>query len=99
MASELSALNAKMNVEKIIFGTSSVTFNHGEGWLAYPEELWSYTGEPIVIASRVLQGAGTVSVYVGNTLNYNRRIEFYIDQTSQTAEEFYISYVIAARNQ
>lgn len=88
-----------MNVEKIIFGTSIVMFNHGEGWLAYPEELWSYTGEPIVIASRLLQGAGAVSVYVGNTLNSNRRIEFYIDQTSQTAEEFYISYVIAARNQ
>ena len=74
-------------------------FNHGEGWLAYPEELWSYTAEPIVIASRMLQNAGSVSVYTGNTLTSNRRIEFYIDQASQTAEEYYISYIIAARNQ
>lgn len=98
MAAELSSLNAKTNAEKIFFGVSLIPFNNGVGWLAYPQEFWNYTDEPVVLASRLLQSAAAISVYTGNTLTANRRIEFYINQTTQGTEEVYIVYLIAARN-
>lgn len=87
------------NVKQIYFGVSVVQFNSGVGWLAYPQELWKYTSEPIVLANLYLQsGQNTgVNVYTGNTLTGNRRVEFYINPSVTSA--LYVSYIFALRNQ
>ena len=93
-------VNASNNVKQIYFGVSTVEFNNGVGWLAYPEELWKYTEEPIVLANIYLQsGQNTgVNIYTGNTLTVNRRVEFYVSPSIPSGTEYYVSYIFGLRN-